>query len=121
MLAKASLQAQEGVLTVDPNNPKNKIILTENSGYAAPGEMLSIMGASGSGKTSLLSILAQRTQVNKKCTVSGSLKVNGQELGPRIFGNFGAFVMQDDILVETMTPFESFVFAAKLRTNLDDD
>ena len=28
--------------------------------------------------------------------------------------------MQDDILIETMTPFESFCFAAKLRTSLDD-
>jgi len=28
-------------------------------------------------------------------------------------------VMQDDILIETMTPFESFCFAAKLRTNLN--
>lgn len=26
--------------------------------------------------------------------------------------------MQDDILIETMTPFESFCFAASLRTNL---
>lgn len=34
------------------------------------------------------------------------------------FGKIGAFVMQDDILIETMTPFESFMFAAKLRTNL---
>ena len=36
-----------------------------------------------------------------------------------MFGKLGAFVMQDDILVETMTPFESFCFAAKLRTSLD--
>jgi len=28
--------------------------------------------------------------------------------------------MQDDILIETMTPFESFCFAAKLRTSLND-
>ena len=27
--------------------------------------------------------------------------------------------MQDDILIETMTPYESFCFAAKLRTNLN--
>ena len=33
------------------------------------------------------------------------------------FGKLGAFVMQDDILIETMTPFESFCFAAKLRTS----
>ena len=29
--------------------------------------------------------------------------------------------MQDDILIETMTPFESFCFAAKLRTNLNSE
>ena len=29
--------------------------------------------------------------------------------------------MQDDILIETMTPYESFCFAAKLRTNLNKD
>ena len=33
------------------------------------------------------------------------------------FSKLGAFVVQDDILIETMTPFESFCFAAKLRTN----
>lgn len=49
------------------------------------------------------------------------MKVNGQVLEPRTFGNFGAFVMQDDILIETMTPKESFEFAAKLRTNLSNE
>ena len=29
--------------------------------------------------------------------------------------------MQDDILIETMTPYECFLFAAKLRTNLSGD
>ena len=29
--------------------------------------------------------------------------------------------MQDDILIETMTPYESFCFAAKLRTNLNSE
>jgi ABC-type multidrug transport system ATPase subunit len=37
------------------------------------------------------------------------------------FGKIGAFVQQDDILVETMTPRESFEFAAKLRTSLPED
>jgi len=27
-------------------------------------------------------------------------------------------VQQDDILIETMTPLEAFIFAGKLRTNL---
>ena len=37
------------------------------------------------------------------------------------FGKIGAFIQQDDILIETMTARESFRFAAKLRTNLDDE
>jgi ABC-type lipoprotein export system ATPase subunit len=35
-----------------------KRILTNISGFAKPKEMVAIMGASGSGKTSLLNVLA---------------------------------------------------------------
>lgn len=49
------------------------------------------------------------------------VRVNGQELKSGQFGKLGAFVMQDDILIETMTPYESFCFAAKLRTNLNKE
>ena len=79
------------------------------------------MGASGSGKTSLLNVLGQRLDVSKKCKVNGDIRINGQELKSGQFGKLGAFVMQDDILIETMTPFESFCFAAKLRTNLNSE
>ena len=34
------------------------------------------------------------------------------------FGKFGAFVQQDDMLLETFTPKECLKFAAKLRTTL---
>lgn len=39
-------------------NKRFKRILTSISGYAKPKEMVAIMGASGSGKTSLLNVLA---------------------------------------------------------------
>ena len=78
------------------------------------------MGASGSGKTSLLNILGDRLDVSSKCKVSGAIKCNNKKLQKGDFGKLGAFVMQDDILIETMTPYESFCFAAKLRTNLSE-
>ena len=39
-------------------NKRMKRILTNVSGYAKPKELVAIMGASGSGKTSLLNVLA---------------------------------------------------------------
>lgn len=78
------------------------------------------MGASGSGKTSLLNILGERLDVSSQAEVNGDIRVNGSQLKSGDFGKLGAFVMQDDILIETMTPKESFCFAARLRTNLNN-
>jgi len=105
---------------LNERNPGLKQILHNVTGYARPGEMVAVMGASGSGKTSLLNILGERLDVSSQAEVSRDVKVNGQQLKNGDFGKLGAFVMQDDILIETMTPFESFCFAAKLRTSLDD-
>lgn len=91
------------------------------TGYAKPGELLAIMGSSGSGKTTLLNILAQRLDTSKRCKLFGSINCNFVPIIKGDFGKLGAFVMQDDILIETMTPFESFCFAATLRTNLSNE
>ena len=98
-----------------------KQILNNVTGYVRPGEMVAIMGASGSGKTSLLNILGQRLDLSKGSKMTGTIKCNNIDLKNGDFGKFGAFVMQDDILIETFTPFESFCFAAHLRTNLNED
>ena len=45
------------------------------------------------------------------------MRVNNILLDKGDFSKLGAFVVQDDILIETMTPLESFRFAARLRTN----
>lgn len=47
---------------------KDKPIVQGCSGYCKPGQMLAIMGPSGAGKTSLLSILAKKIPPTLKVT-----------------------------------------------------
>lgn len=53
--------------------------------------------------------------------VNGEVRFNNRKVTSDDFGKLGAFVQQDDILVETCTPRESFVFAARLRTSTPED
>ena len=72
------------------------------------------MGPSGSGKTSLLNILAGRSILSKKSKFDGNISVNGVEFKQNDFGKIGAFVQQDDVLIDTMTPRECFKFALQM-------
>jgi ABC-type multidrug transport system ATPase subunit len=36
-------------------------------------------------------------------------------LKQKVFGSFGAYVMQDDILYQSFTPEEALMFAARLK------
>jgi len=65
---------------IDNENKNYKKILHNVTGYAKPGEMVAIMGASGSGKTSLLNILGQRLDLSIGSSVSGTIKCNGKEV-----------------------------------------
>ena len=67
-------------INLDKEDQNYKQILYNVTGYAKPGEVVGIMGASGSGKTSLLNILGQRLNVSPACKVEGTLSVNGNEL-----------------------------------------
>jgi ABC-type lipoprotein export system ATPase subunit len=81
---------------------------------------MAIMGASGSGKTSLLNVIGQRLGLSPGSKMTGKLSANSKHLGSDDFGKIGAFVQQDDVLLETFSPKESFTFAAKLRTSLSN-
>jgi ATP-binding cassette subfamily G (WHITE) protein 2 (SNQ2) len=52
-------------------------LLSDVSGYVAPGKMTALMGESGAGKTRLLNVLAERANVG---VVAGDRFVNGQGL-----------------------------------------
>ena len=79
---------------------------------------MAIMGASGSGKTSLLNILGQRIDLSRHSSITGTVKVNDRVLNRGDFGKFGAFVQQDDVLLENFSPEESLTFAAEMKTSL---
>jgi ATP-binding cassette, subfamily G (WHITE), eye pigment precursor transporter len=69
-----------------------KRILTNISGFAKPKEMVAIMGASGSGKTSLLNVLAQRLALSPGSKLDGEVRCNNRLLSVTDFGKIGAFV-----------------------------
>ena len=73
--------------------------------------MVAVMGPSGSGKTSLLNVLSQRTFLAPGSKALGEVKINGEQIGKGDFAKLGAFVQQDDALVEVFTPRELFEFS----------
>eukprot|EP00456_Euglypha_rotunda_P052471 TRINITY_DN4227_c1_g1_i14.p1 TRINITY_DN4227_c1_g1~~TRINITY_DN4227_c1_g1_i14.p1 ORF type:complete len:719 (+),score=105.36 TRINITY_DN4227_c1_g1_i14:239-2158(+) len=95
-----------------------KTILHGIKGIFRPGRLTAIMGASGSGKTSVLNLVAgQLSSVPQGATLSGHIVVNGQELelrDPKLSKICG-YVQQDDIIMDTMTVREAITFAALLR------
>ena len=66
-------------------------VLFNINGRCKPGEMLALMGPSGGGKTSLLSILGGRAP--KATRPSGEVLFNGSKLGKRVKRQIG-FVLQ---------------------------
>ena len=69
-----------------------KQILTNVSGFAKPKEILAVMGASGSGKTSLLNVIAQRLALTPGAELEGEVKCNNRIVTLHDFGKIGAFV-----------------------------
>ena len=62
------------------------------------------MGASGAGKTTLLNVLCDRIKSDDKNRLSGKILINDEiEVRQKTFGNYGAYVMQDDILFDLLT------------------
>lgn len=93
-----------------------KEILHGVSGYANPGELLVIMGPSGAGKTTLMNLLANRVSLGKGATLTGSILANEEEIHSIAYENYVAYVMQEDILLATMTVKECLQFSCDLRT-----
>lgn len=80
--------ARKGCRKSVDDGPKKKLILDNLSGCVLPGQFVSILGASGAGKTTLMNLLSGRLQ-SKNLEVSGEIMVNGIERSQ--VPNFGVF------------------------------
>ncbi|KAL8801081.1 MAG: hypothetical protein Q9182_004720 [Xanthomendoza sp. 2 TL-2023] len=94
-----------------PSEGTHLKLLNQVHGYAKPGVMIALMGASGAGKTTLLNTLSQRQTVG---IVSGEMLVDGRPPGLE-FQRITGFVEQQDIHDGTATIREAIEFSALLR------
>lgn len=99
--------------TIDQEKPL--AVLKNVSGFANPREILAIMGSSGSGKTSLLSILSQNLKITPNSHFSGDIFLNNIKKSNFNENRYIKFVMQESILYDFLTPYESLKFAVKLK------
>ena len=73
------------------------------------GELLAIMGGSGTGKSTLLSILNGTLKPQE-----GTITINGHRIDEPEAKALIGFVPQDDLLIEELTVYENLLFTARL-------
>ena len=97
-------------------NVPMKTVVNDLTGIARPGELVGLLGPSGCGKTVLLDIISDRLQLQSGSTLKKNVYVNNNKpLTRELFGKRCAYVMQDDVLLDTLTPLECMQFSANLR------
>jgi ABC-type multidrug transport system ATPase subunit/ABC-type multidrug transport system permease subunit len=108
----------------DPNDTASKptkkkvwrTLVRNVTGYARPGELTALMGASGAGKTTLLDVLAGRKTAGR---VEGDILVNGYAKDAATFPRIAGYVEQTDNHVGSATVFETLLFSARMRLPAD--
>ena len=65
-----------------------KQILCNVNGFASSGELVAILGATGSGKTSFLNCLSNRITKSSRANLTGQVLINGHPVRPNVFARF---------------------------------
>jgi len=89
-------------------------ILQSISTSFPPGRLVALMGPSGAGKTSLLSVISARALGR----VQGNLQLNDLPVSRPVMKRYSKLVPQDDILEASLTARETLTFAAALVLDL---
>lgn len=93
-----------------PQGTSKKVLDGVNAAMPS-GSLTAIIGSSGSGKTSLLNLMAGRMSLSR-ATVAGCTTFNGNT---NIHSVRSAYVMQEDVLIPSLTVRETLRYAADLR------
>lgn len=73
------------------------------------------MGPSGSGKTTMLNLLSGRL-LSKNLTLRGKIIINGKDVDTMAdYKGVIGYVMQEDLMLPTFTPKETFRFITDMR------
>ena len=88
-----------------------KTILNDVSAEISSESLTAIIGGSGSGKTSLLNLMSNRMN-GSRLKRSGKTLYNGS---PKLSNVRSAYVMQQDVLLPTLSVRETLQYAADLR------
>ncbi|KAJ5888498.1 hypothetical protein N7495_008539, partial [Penicillium taxi] len=89
----------------------SKRVLDRVSATMSSGSLTAIIGSSGSGKTSLLNLMASRMSL-ARAKMCGGTTFNGYADTRNMRS---AYVMQDDVLIPTLTVRETLQYSADLR------
>lgn len=97
-------------------SPSDRKYLIKNITFDIPaGNIFAIIGGSGSGKTTLLNTLSQRTsKLNQSGEVIYQSKSDNQTTSNIKNINY-AYVIQQDILIPSLTCYETLKFSAQLK------
>jgi ATP-binding cassette subfamily G (WHITE) protein 2 len=90
-----------------------KTILNNMNGCIGGG-LWAIMGASGSGKTTFLSVLSLRLDTNRM-KIEGDIRINGKSYNKNLLKTMSGYVMQDDLIHAMLTVQETLMYTAALR------
>jgi len=89
---------------------ERKVVLKGLSGEFTPGSVTAIMGPSGAGKTTLMSVV-----LGKVRETSGRIYVNGQEDRLSNFSTIIGLVPQEDIMIRSLTVYDTLRHSAYTR------
>jgi ABC-type multidrug transport system ATPase subunit len=92
--------------------PPTRTVIDSVSGRFPMGSFTILMGGSGAGKTTLLNYISQRNVWLENLECTGNIFANGRDIRSFDYKSFTSYVMQDDVLLESMTVGEAFLFAA---------